>query len=81
MVSLGVLKASQKHSVTCAMVHFYVIEGWTVAANSSKGTVRFAALELDLRGGEQRRGGAKPVHLPEHPFEFSPCCWNMPASW
>ena len=41
-----------------------------MALNTSKGTVRFAALELDLRSGELRKDGAKPVRLPEQPFRI-----------
>jgi len=39
-----------------------------VAVNTSKGLVHFAAFELDLRAGELRKDGAKPVRLPEQPF-------------
>ena len=39
-----------------------------MAANTSKGLARFEAFELDLRAGELRRDGAKPVRLPEQPF-------------
>jgi eukaryotic-like serine/threonine-protein kinase len=41
-----------------------------LAVNTSKGTVRFAAFELDLRSGELRKDGAKPVRLPEQPFRI-----------
>jgi len=39
-----------------------------VAVNTSKGLVRFAGFELDLRAGELRKDGAKPVRLREQPF-------------
>jgi len=38
-----------------------------MAVNTSKGTVRFEAFELDLRAGELRRDGAKPGRVPEQP--------------
>jgi serine/threonine protein kinase/Tol biopolymer transport system component len=41
-----------------------------VAVNTSKGLVRFEAFELDLRAGELRKDGAKPVRLPEQPFRI-----------
>jgi Tol biopolymer transport system component/serine/threonine protein kinase/DNA-binding winged helix-turn-helix (wHTH) protein len=41
-----------------------------VTANTSKGVVRFEAFELDLRAGELRKDGAKPVRLPEQPFRI-----------
>ena len=41
-----------------------------MALNTSKGTARFAAFELDLRSGELRKDGAKPVRLPEQPFRI-----------
>jgi len=41
-----------------------------MAVNTSKGTVRFEAFELDLRAGELRKDGAKPVRLPEQPFRI-----------
>jgi DNA-binding winged helix-turn-helix (wHTH) protein len=40
----------------------------TVVVNTSKGTVRFEAFELDLRTGELRKDGAKPARLSEQPF-------------
>jgi DNA-binding winged helix-turn-helix (wHTH) protein len=39
-----------------------------VAVNTSKGPVHFEGFELDLRAGELRKDGAKPVRLPEQPF-------------
>ena len=39
-----------------------------MAVNTSKAIVRFEAFELDLRAGELRKDGAKPVRLPEQPF-------------
>ena len=39
-----------------------------MAINTSQGLVRFGGFELDLRAGELRREGAKPVRLPEQPF-------------
>ena len=39
-----------------------------MAVNTSTGLVRFAGFELDLRAGELRKDGAKPVRLPEQPF-------------
>jgi serine/threonine protein kinase/Tol biopolymer transport system component len=44
--------------------------GVDMAVNTSKVTVRFAAFELDLRSGELRKDGAKPVRLPEQPFRI-----------
>ena len=41
-----------------------------MAVNTSKGLVRFEAFELDLRAGELRKDGAKPVRLPEQPFRI-----------
>ena len=41
-----------------------------MAVNTSKGIVRFEAFELDLRAGELRKDGAKPVRLPEQPFRI-----------
>ena len=41
-----------------------------MAANTSKGLARFEAFELDLRAGELRKDGAKPVRLPEQPFRI-----------
>jgi len=41
-----------------------------VAVITSKGLVRFAAFELDLRAGELRKDGAKQVRLPEQPFRI-----------
>jgi len=41
-----------------------------LAVNTSKGTVRFAAFELNLRSGKLRKDGAKPVRLPEQPFRI-----------
>jgi len=41
-----------------------------VAVNTSKGLVRFEAFELDLRAGELRKDGAKPIRLPEQPFRI-----------
>jgi len=41
-----------------------------VAVNTSKRSVHFAAFELDLRSGELRKDGAKPVRLPEQPFRI-----------
>src|SRR5215472_15210201 len=41
-----------------------------MAVNTSKRTVCFAAFELDLRSGELRKDGAKPVRLPEQPFQI-----------
>jgi len=41
-----------------------------VAVNTSKRSVRFAAFEFDLRSGELRKDGAKPVRLPEQPFRI-----------
>jgi DNA-binding winged helix-turn-helix (wHTH) protein len=41
-----------------------------VSVNTSKGIVRFEAFELNLRAGELRRDGAKPVRLPEQPFQI-----------
>src|SRR5262250_211547 len=45
-------------------------EGATVAVNTSKRLVRFEAFELDLRAGELRKDGDKPVRLPEQPFRI-----------
>src|SRR5215470_19033082 len=45
-------------------------EGSTVAVNTSKGIVRFEAFELDLRAGELRKDGTKPVRLSEQPFQI-----------
>ena len=41
-----------------------------MAVNTSKGLVRFEAFELDLRAGELRKDGAKPIRLPEQPFRI-----------
>ena len=41
-----------------------------MAVNTSKGIVRFEAFELDLRAGELRKDGDKPVRLPEQPFRI-----------
>ena len=41
-----------------------------MAVNTSKRSVRFAAFEFDLRSGELRKDGAKPVRLPEQPFRI-----------
>jgi eukaryotic-like serine/threonine-protein kinase len=41
-----------------------------VAVNTSKALVRFEAFELDLRTGELRKDGAKPIRLPEQPFRI-----------
>jgi DNA-binding winged helix-turn-helix (wHTH) protein len=39
-----------------------------MSVNTGKGLARFEAFELDLRAGELRKDGAKPVRLPEQPF-------------
>jgi len=41
-----------------------------LAVNTTKGLLRFEAFELDLRAGELRKDGAKPVRLPEQPFRI-----------
>ena len=41
-----------------------------MSVGASKGLVRFEAFELDLRAGELRKDGAKPVRLPEQPFRI-----------
>src|SRR6516162_7146055 len=41
-----------------------------MAVNTSKGLVRFEGFELDLRAGELRKDGAKPLRLPEQPFRI-----------
>ena len=41
-----------------------------MAINTSQGLVRFQGFELDLRAGELRKDGAKPVRLPEQPFRI-----------
>src|SRR6516225_9966381 len=41
-----------------------------MAVNTSKGLGRFEGFELHLRAGEVRKDGAKPVRLPEQPFQI-----------
>jgi DNA-binding winged helix-turn-helix (wHTH) protein len=41
-----------------------------VAVNTSKGIVRFAAFELDLRTGELRKDKGSTVRLSEQPFKI-----------
>jgi DNA-binding winged helix-turn-helix (wHTH) protein len=41
-----------------------------VSVNSSKGFVRFAGFELDVRAGELHKDGSKTVRLPEQPFQI-----------
>ena len=41
-----------------------------MVVNTTKGIVRFDAFELDLRAGELRKDGAKPVRLPEQPYRI-----------
>jgi DNA-binding response OmpR family regulator len=43
-------------------------EACAMSVNTRKGLARFEAFELDLRAGELRKDGAKPVRLPEQPF-------------
>ena len=52
-----------------------------MAVNTSKGLVRFEAFELDLRAGELRKDGAKPIRLPEQPFRILTMLLGVPAKW
>jgi len=52
-----------------------------VAVNTSKRLVRFEAFELDLRAGELRKDGEKPVRLPEQPFRILTMLLERPARW